>query len=55
MNNKALFRELPYYSYDIISSHDQFNNTNLATKKYLDCLPSFKDLDIFALNGFLLD
>ena len=26
MNNKALFRELPYYSYDIISSHDQLNN-----------------------------
>ena len=30
-------------------------NTNLPTKKYLDCLPSFKDLDLFALNGFLLD
>jgi len=58
MNNKALFRELPYYSYDIISSHGQFSNglnTNLPTKKYLDCLPSFKDLDFFTLNGFLLD
>ena len=58
MNNKALFQELPYYSYDIISSHGQFNNglnTNLPTKNYLDCLPSFKDLDLFALNGFLLD
>ena len=58
MNNKALFRELPYYSYDIISSPGQFNNglnTNLPTKKYLDGLPSFKDLDLFALNGFLLD
>ena len=58
MNNKALFRELPYYSYDVISSHGQFNNvlnTNLSTKKCPDRLPSFKDLDVFTFNGFLSD
>ena len=44
--NKALLRELPYYSCDLISSHGQFNNsldTCLPTKKYLDRLPSFHD------------
>ena len=54
--NKALLRELPYYSCDLISSHGQFNNsldTCLRTKKYLDRLPSFHDLDLFTLNSLL--
>ena len=54
--NKALLRELPYYSCDRISSHGQFNNsldTCLPTKKYLDRLPSFHDLDLFSLNSLL--
>ena len=35
-------------------SHDQFNNnlnTSLPTKKYLERLPSFCELDIFTLNS----
>ena len=54
--NKALLRELPYYSCDRISSHGQFNNsldTCLPTKKYLDRLPSFYDLDLLCLNSLL--
>ena len=54
--NKALLRELPYYSCDLISSHGHFNNsldTCLPTKKYLDSLPSFRDLDLFTLNSLL--
>ena len=54
--NKALLGELPYYSCDLISSYGQFNNsldTYLPTKKYLDHLPSFNDLDLFTLNSLL--
>ena len=54
--NKALLRELPYYSCDLISSRGQFNNsldTCVPTKKYLDRLPSFHGLDLFTLNSFL--
>ena len=54
--NKTLLRELPYYNCDIISTHGQFNNilsTTRPTKKYLDRLPSYHDLDIFTLNTFL--
>ena len=54
--NKALLRELPYYSCDLISSHGQLNNSLHAcvpTKKYLDRLPSFHDLDLFTLNSLL--
>ena len=54
--NKALLRELPYYSCDLISSHGQLNNsldTCVPTKKYLYRLPSFHDLDLFTLNSFL--
>ena len=54
--NKTLLRELPYYNCDIISTHGQFNNilgTTLPTKKYLDRLSSYHDLDIFTLNTFL--
>ena len=55
--NKSLLSELPYFSYsDLISAHGQFNNTlkfSLPTKKYLDRLPSYYDLDLFTLNTFL--
>ena len=50
-----LLKELPYYSCDIIPSHSHFNNslnTSLPTKKYLERLPSFNELDIFTLNSF---
>ena len=51
--NRLLMRDLPYYGYDIINSHEQFNNllsSNLPTKKYLDKLRSFHDIDLFSLN-----
>ena len=55
--NKTLLSELPYYNYsDLISAHGQFNNilsSSLPTKKYLDHLPSYYDLDLFTLNIFL--
>ena len=55
--NKTLLSELPYYNYsDLISAHGQFNNilsSSLPTKKYLDRLPSYYDLDLFTLNIFL--
>ena len=53
--NKALLRELPYYSCDIIFSRGQFNNSlnkSLPTKKYLERFPSFNGLDIFTVNRF---
>ena len=43
-------------SSDLISPHGQFNNilsSSLPTKKYLDRLPSYYDLDLFTLNTFL--
>ena len=56
--NKTLLSELPYYNYsDLISAHGQFNtilSSSLPTKKYLDRLPSYYDLDVFTLN-ILLD
>ena len=55
--NKTLLSELPYFNFsDLISAHGQFNNTlssSLPTKKYLDRLPSYYDLDLFTLNTFL--
>lgn len=52
--NKTLLQDkLPYYSCDVVLSHGQFNNilnTAPLTKKYLDHLPSYYDLDIFSLN-----
>ena len=55
--NKTLLSELQYYNYsDLISAHGQFNNilsSSLPTKKYLDRLPSYYDLDLFTLNIFL--
>ena len=55
--NKTLLSELPYFNYsDLISEHGQFNNSlssSLPTKKYLDRLPSYYDLDLFTLNTFL--
>ena len=55
--NKTLLSELPYFNYsDLISAHGQFNNilnSSLPTKKYLDRLPSYYDLDLFTLNTFL--
>lgn len=54
--NKALLRELPYYSCDLIPSPDQFNNsvsTTCKTKKELDKLTSLYDLDLFSLNTTL--
>ena len=55
--NKTLLSEPPYFNYsDLTSAHGQFNNTlssSLPTKKYLDRLPSYYDLDLFTLNTFL--
>jgi len=55
--NKTLLSELPYFIYsDLISAHGHFNNSlssSLPTKKYLDRLPSYYDLDLFTLNPFL--
>ena len=55
--NKTLLSELPYHNYsDLISAHGQFNNilsSSLPTKRYLDRLPSYYDLDLFTLNIFL--
>ena len=54
--NKTLLSALPYFNYsDLISAHGQFNNSlssSLPTKKYLDRLPSYYDLDLFTLNTF---
>ena len=51
---RSLFRELPYFGVDhFVPLHGQFNNlntTSLPTKKYLEKLSSFHDLDLFSLN-----
>ena len=54
-NNTArlLFKELPYFGINFIPIHGQFNNilsSSLPTKKYLEKLTSFHDLDLFSLN-----
>lgn len=52
-------KELPYYGYNIITTHGQFNNLLscdnscnkfLPSKKYLEKLHSLYDLDLFSLN-----
>lgn len=54
-HSKLLLKELPYYNYNIISCHGQFNNSiphsSLPSKKQLQKLHSIHDLDIFALNS----
>ena len=51
---KSLFRELPYFGVNhFVPLHGQFNNLNISflpTKKYLEKLSSFRDLDLFNLN-----
>ena len=51
---KSLFRELPYFGVNhFVPLHGQFNNLNISflpTKKYLEKLSSFHDLDLFSLN-----
>ena len=53
--SKALFRELPYNGQNIRQCHGSFNNLmpieNLPSKKYLDCLPSLNEIDLFSLNA----
>ena len=52
--NQNHFRELPYSNQSIIQCHGQFNNllpnVNLPSKRYLERLPSFHDIDLFSLN-----
>ena len=57
-----LLTELPYYGYNIVITHGQFNNLlvdqfingkSLPTKKNLDKLHSLYDLDLFNLNSGL--
>ena len=52
--NQNYFRELPYSNQNIIQCHGQFNNlmpnVNLPSKRYLERLPSFHDIDLFRLN-----
>lgn len=50
---RLLLKELPYYGINFIPIHGQFNNiipSSLPTKKYLEKLTSFHDLDLFNLN-----
>ena len=54
-NNTArlLLKELPYFGVNFIPIHGQFNNllpSSLPTKKYLEKLASFHELDLFSLN-----
>ena len=54
-NNTArlLLKELPYFGINFIPIHGQFNNlipSSFPTKKYLEKLTSFHDLDLFSLN-----
>jgi len=56
---RETLRELPYYSSrgDICSIHGNFNNSlssNVKSKKNLDRVASFHDLDIFTLNKDLV-
>ena len=52
--NKSLLKVLPYHGVNIILSHGQFNNLlnvdSLPSKKYLEKLHSFHDLDVFSMN-----
>ena len=57
--NSNVFKELPYFNYNVITSHGQFNNLLdaqskngkfLPTKKYLDKLHSLYEMDLFNLN-----
>ena len=42
---------MPYSNQNIIQCHGQFNNLiNLPSKRYLERLPSFHDIDLFSLN-----
>ena len=50
---KQLLRELPYNGINIVYAHGQFNNSlpsQTPSKKYLERLTSFFDVDIFNLN-----
>ena len=51
---RSLFRELPYFGVNhFVPLHGQFSNlntTSLPTKKYLEKLSIFHDLDLFSLN-----
>ena len=51
---RSLFWEIPYFGVNhFVPLHGQFNNlntTSLPTKKYLEKLSSFHDLDLFSLN-----
>ena len=50
--NRHLFQEMPFYGVNFIQSSNLFdNNSNLSTKKQLDCLTSLYDLDLFNLNA----
>ena len=50
--NRHLFQEMPFYGVNFIQSSNLFeNNSNLSTKKQLDCLKSLYDLDLFNLNA----
>ena len=56
---RETLRELPYYSSrgDIYSIHENFNNSlssYVKSKKNLDRVASFHDLDIFTLNKDLV-
>ena len=56
---RETLRELQYYSSrgDIYSIHGNFNNSlssNVKSKKNLDRVASFHDLDIFTLNKDLV-
>ena len=53
--NRLLLHKLPYYGYDILSSHGYFNNlltTSLLTKKYLEKLRSIHDLDLVNVSTY---
>ena len=55
-NNTArlLLKELPYFGINLIQVHHQLNNiipSSLPTKKYLENLTSFYDLDQLSADG----
>ena len=50
---QLLFRKLPHNGIEMRCAHGKFNNalqTQLPTKKYLDRLIRFHDVDFFSLN-----
>ena len=50
---RSLFKELPYFGVNFIPIHGQFNNSipdSFPTKKSLEKLSSFHDIDLFSLN-----